>query len=97
MNFEWDEDKNRENIRKHGLSFDKASEVFRTSLPSQPDLREHYGEERWNGIGLLGNRIIVVTFTMPDIETKRIISLRRATRYERKKFAEEIRDRLGAD
>jgi len=45
VNFEWDDDKNRKNIRKHGLSFDKAYEVFRTSLPSEPDLREHYGEE----------------------------------------------------
>ena len=97
MNFEWDEDKNRKNIRKHGLNFGHAWEIFEGPLRINLDPRTNYGDERWNGIGLLGNRIIVVTFTMPDIETKRIISLRRATRYERKKFAEEIGDRLGAD
>ena len=92
MNFEWDDDKNRENIRKHGLSFDKAYEVFRTSLRSEPDLREHYGEERWTGIGLLGNRIVVVTFTRPDEDTVRIISLRKALKHEREKLEEEIGD-----
>jgi len=97
VNFEWDEDKNRANIRKHGLSFDHAWEIFQGPLRINLDSRTAYGEERWNGIGLLGNRIVVVTFTMPDIETRRFISLRKATRYEREKFAEEIRDRLGAD
>jgi uncharacterized protein len=90
VNFEWDEDKNLKNIRKHGLSFDDASEVFRTSFPSQPDVREHYGEERWTGIGLLGNRVVVVTFTRPHEDTIRIISLRNALKHERKKFEEEI-------
>jgi uncharacterized DUF497 family protein len=90
VNFEWDEGKNRKNIRKHGLSFDDAYEVFRTLLPSEFDLRGHYGEERWTGIGLLGNRIVVVTFTHPDEDTIRIISLRKALKHERKTFEEEI-------
>jgi uncharacterized DUF497 family protein len=97
VNFEWDEDKNRKNIRKHGLDFDNVWEIFEGPLQINLDSRTDYGEERWTGIGLLGNRIIVVTFTMPDIETRRIISLRKATRHERKKFEEDIRNRLGSD
>ena len=90
MNFEWDEDKNRNNIRKHGLSFEDAYQVFRTALPPELDLRDSYGEERWTGIGLLGNRIVVVTFTRPDEDTVRVTSLRKALKHERKKFEEEI-------
>jgi uncharacterized DUF497 family protein len=90
VNFEWDEDKNRKNIRKHGLSFEDAYQVFRTALPTELDLRDRYGEERWTGIGLLGNRIVVVTFTRPDEDIIRIISLRKALKHERKKFEEEI-------
>ena len=38
------------------------------------------------------NRIVVVTFTRPDEDTVRIISLRKALKHERKKLEEEIGD-----
>ena len=82
---------------KHGLDFNNAWEIFEGPLRINLDSRTYYGEDRWRGIGLLGNRIIVVTFTTPDTETRRIISLRKATKYERKKLEEEIRDGLGSD
>lgn len=97
MNFEWDEGKNRENIRKHGLDFEDAWEVFDGPLLLQPDRRTDYGEDRWTGIGLLGNRIVVVTFTESGAQTRRIISLRKALKHERKRLEKEIRNRLGAD
>jgi uncharacterized DUF497 family protein len=90
MHFEWDEDKNRENIRKHGLDFNDAWEIFAGPLHPELDLRRDYGEDRWTVLGLLGNRIVVVTFTFVRNEVVRIISLRKALRHERKKFEEEI-------
>jgi len=97
VNFEWDEDKNRENIRNHGFDFADAWEVFEAPMRTALDTREDYGEARWNGIGLLGNRIVVVVFTERGEDTIRIISLRKALKHERKKFEEALRDRLGAD
>ena len=97
MDFEWDEHKNRQNIRKHGLDFADAWEVFEGPVRVNLDTRANYGEDRWSGVGLLGNRIVVVSFTIRGEETRRIISLRKASRHERKKFEEEIRDGLGAD
>ncbi len=97
MNFEWDEEKNTENIRKHGFDFADAWEIFEAPLRTALDTREDYGEERWNGIGLLGNRIVVVIFTHRDEDTIRIISLRKALTHERKKFEEALRNRLGTD
>ena len=95
MNFEWDEDKNQENIRKHGFDFADAWEIFEAPMRVALDAREDYGEDRWIGIGLLGNRIVVVVFTERGEETIRIISLRKALKHERKRFEEALRDELG--
>lgn len=92
MYFEWDEKKNRENIRKHGFDFSDAWEIFQGPLVSDLDLLTDYGEDRWIVIGLLGSRTAVVTFVMRGTQTIRIISLRKASRHERKKFEEEIGD-----
>ncbi|MGI9067878.1 MAG: BrnT family toxin [Pyrinomonadaceae bacterium] len=92
MNFEWDENKNRENIRKHGFDFSDAWKVFETPLLDELDMRTYYGEERWTGIGLLENLIVVVTFTHRGEDTNRIISLRKALKHERTKFEQGFRD-----
>jgi uncharacterized DUF497 family protein len=97
VNFEWDEAKNYRNLHKHGLDLGDAWEIFEGPLLLDPDSRTDYGEERWTGIGLLGNRIVVVTFTVPDEQTRRIISLRKASKYERERIEKEIKNGLGAD
>jgi uncharacterized DUF497 family protein len=92
VDFEWDEDKNQENIRKHGFDFGDAREIFEAPLVIDLDLRTDYGEDRWSVIGLLGSRTVVVTFTLRSAQTIRIISLRKASKHERKTFEEEIAD-----
>lgn len=68
MKFEWDESKNRANIRKHGFHFAEAEEMFRGVLLVRPDTREDYGEQRWIGIGTTQGRISFVAFAQrpPD-------------------------------
>jgi uncharacterized DUF497 family protein len=92
VDFEWDEDKNQENIRKHGFDFNDAWKIFEGPLLLDLDSRTDYGEDRWIVIGLLGSRTVVVTFTLRGAQTIRIISLRKASRHERKKLEEEIGD-----
>ncbi len=92
--FEWDENKNRQNIRKHGLDFADAEEMFCGVLLFSPDVREDYGESRWLGIGAIHGRTVVVVFTERGPETIRIISLRRVTRRESKQFKKAIKDQL---
>ena len=96
MNSEWDETKNRANIRKHGLDFADAEEVFRSVLLVSPDTREDYGEKRWAGLGVIGRRTVKVVFAELGSETIRIISLRKATKHERKEYEEAIQDGLEA-
>jgi len=97
MTFEWDEDKNRANMRKHGLDFAEAEEMFRGVLVAEPDAREDYGEKRWRGIGTIRGRTAVVIFAERAPETVRIISLRRAHHEEREEYEKAIQDGLEAD
>ncbi len=92
MQFEWDEEKNRENIRKHGLDFADAERIFSLPMSVRPDMRFDYGEHRFIGIGLLDNRVVLIAFSEPAEDTVRVISMRRAKKHERAKFEKRIKD-----
>ena len=95
MKFEWDEQKNQDNIKKHALDFADAHKVFEYPLLANLDDRKDYGEERWIGIGLMDMRVVVIVFTEPDANTIRIISFRKATRNERKQYERAYQDKFG--
>jgi uncharacterized DUF497 family protein len=84
---EWDSEKARQNLLKHGVSFDTAQYVF-----SDPNRLERYdrsdsnvsGEERWQVIGKIGDTLFVV-FSETE-NAKRLISARRATKAERRSY-----------
>lgn len=63
MQFEWDEAKNLENIRKHEIDFADVPAMFERPMLIELDDRFNYGEDRWFGIGFLGNGIAVVIWT----------------------------------
>jgi len=92
MKFEWDEDKNRDNIEKHGFDLADAVEMFRGMLVVDPDTREDYGEKRWVGLGTIGDRVAYVVFAERDPDTIRIISLRKAGHRERKEYEKTLQD-----
>lgn len=94
MRFEWDERKNKSNLRKHGFDFADAWEIFSGPMLTALDDRKDYGEDRWIGIGMLRARVVVIVFVeRPDVI--RIISLRKALTHERTKYKENLQDRLG--
>ena len=95
MNLGWDERKNEANIDKHGFDFADANRLFDLPMVVELDERYDYGEERWIGTGILDGRVVVVVYTEPDEETIRIISLRKALSYERKRYEQYIQNRLG--
>ena len=89
----WRTDKERRNIRKHGLDFSLAEQVFANPLSETLPDRIVDGEERWHTIGatVLGGRfkivVIVHTYPDPDDETWiHVISLREATAHERRQY-----------
>ena len=95
MGFEWDENKRAENIGKHDLDFVDAWRIFDAPMLVDIDNREDYGETRYFGIGFLKNLVVAIVFTEPDEQTIRIISLRRALKYEREQLEEYVANQLG--
>ncbi len=90
LKFEWDENKNAVNIRKHKIDFEDIPELFQQPMLIDYDDRQNYGEERWIGIGLLHNMAVAVVFTERGENTIRIISARKATKEERRRYDERI-------
>ena len=89
MRFEWDENKNRYNLTKHGVSFEVAKLVFNDPhVLSQLDRETGHDEERWLTMGsVVGLAILLVVHTVREEndgeEIIRIISARKATARER--------------
>jgi len=92
MWFTWDPQKDAANRRKHGVSFELALRVFEDPDHISIQDRHEGGEERWQTIGLIGPvAIFLVAHTYEDIdgeEVVRIISARKATKAERRRYDE---------
>ena len=85
--FEWDRTKAESNRRRHGVTFDEGSTVFGDPLAMlMPDPDHSADEERYLLLGLSSRRrLLVVAFAERPPRT-RLISVRRATRQERRKY-----------
>lgn len=85
MEFEWDEQKRKANIAKHGLDFADAIKVFRDErLLEGFDAEHSEDEERWWAIGMTNN-VLLVVYTERG-ESTRIISARKATSDEQEAY-----------
>lgn len=82
--FEWDNKKNRSNQKKHGISFEDASDIFSDNDRIQYQ-ESRDGEKRYKIIGKAFEAIITVIYTMRDLIV-RIISARRSSKDERKAY-----------
>jgi uncharacterized DUF497 family protein len=89
MKFEWDEQKRITNARKHGIDFRDAIEIFEGDTVMMEDDHFDYGERRFVSLGLLRGRVIAVVHTEHRGVT-RIISARKATKYEQRIYFEGI-------
>ena len=90
MKYEWDEAKNRQNIRKHRISLADVPPAFDGPMYVTVDTRASYGEDRMVGIGFLNNGVVVVVFVEFSVDTIRLISARKAERHERKELQEAL-------
>jgi uncharacterized DUF497 family protein len=63
MDFEWDHEKNKANILKHGIDFIDAMLIFETFVLSAVDRRHDYGEQRVRSIGIVDDDCFVVVHT----------------------------------
>ena len=89
MEFEWDEKKRLKNLETHEIDFEDIIPMFNGFTVEIVDDRFDYGETRHLTLGLVNGIVFVVISTIRG-ENSRIISARKATKYEEKSYFEEI-------
>lgn len=92
--FDWDPVKARQNLKKHGVSFERAARIFLDPFAiSIFDEKHSASEERWITIGSEANEVLlVVVHAFRNIDTEnslvRVISAREATKEEAQQYHE---------
>ncbi len=90
MRCEWDAGKERINLRKHGLSLSLAEEALEdpNALIAEDYLDEN-GETRYQALAMLEGRLVLIAFVdrvVEGVNLPRVISLRKATKYEQEVY-----------
>lgn len=91
MEYDWDEEKRKENLRKHNVDFSLACLFNWGFALIEQDLRKNYGESRFSSVAPIGERLYVMVYTIRK-ETVRIISLRKANLREWRKYVEKTKN-----
>ncbi len=89
MNFDWDQAKAETNLRKHGVSFAAAAEFEFDTAVVTIDNDIAYGEERMKAYGFIGRTLHVMVYVERGVVVW-VISLRRATKQEKKAYERYI-------
>lgn len=90
MRFQFDVEKNREVLRKHGVSLEQARAVFDQAYLVD---RKSDDPEQFRAIGWAGGRLCSVVFEIrhdADGEFYRLITAWKATKQEEDVYAEQI-------
>ena len=85
----WNEPKQRRNLKKRGLDFSDAAQVFEGVTYTYEDDRLGYGERRFVSLGLLREIVVSVVHT-EEGDHIHIISMRKGTKREREIYFESI-------
>lgn len=89
MAYLWDEQKRELNIQKHGLDFVDVHQIFAGVIFTIEDDRFQYPEPRYVTIGQLNNIVVVLVHADQGNDT-RIISMRKATKHERRLYQQQF-------
>ncbi len=94
---EWDKNKNKENIRKHGIAFEEAKEVFNdpNAIEFYDKLHSTENEDRYICIGDIGNYLLIVVIFTDRNGVTRIISARKAEPEEEAVYYEYLKRSFG--
>lgn len=91
QDFFWDEEKRLVNAQKHAIDFEDAVTIFDGDTVTVEDDRFLYNEPRFITLGLLNGRVVAVVHTERG-EVTRIISARKATKYEQITYFQQVVD-----
>jgi uncharacterized DUF497 family protein len=89
MAISYDPAKRDETLKERGLDFADAERVFDGLTLTLPDLRQDYGEDRFQTYGLLDGRLMMVVWTQRG-EDRQVMSMRKCNEREQIKFGEQL-------
>lgn len=89
MELSYDPEKRDRTLAERGLDFDDAAQIFAGTTLTHEDDRHDYGETRYQTIGLLDGRVVMVVWTERS-SARHIISMRRCNDRERKKYEDQL-------
>ena len=85
MEISYDSEKRDLTLARRGLDFADAAQVFAGTALTIEDDRRDYGEARYQTLGLLNGRLVMVVWT-PRGETRHVFSMRKANEREKKRY-----------
>ena len=92
MQFEWDDGKSDACLMERGFDFEYAAQAFFDPRRLvRPDTRRAYGEDRFQLLGRIAQRVFVVVYT-PRPSAVRIISARKANAREVQRYDDHAKD-----
>jgi uncharacterized DUF497 family protein len=90
MKYIWNEEKNRRNVKLHGIAFEDAVRIFEGATVETLDERFDYGEHRIYAIGLVNALEITVIYADTKKDERRIISAWRSEPHERRRYWQNL-------
>ncbi len=86
----WDEGKRARNFAKHKVDLADAEAFAWSTALDEEDLTEDYGEQRFRAIGQIDGDLYVCVYADNEDGTPHIISLRKATKKEKRYYAQNV-------
>lgn len=85
--FQWDKNKQKINLEKHGIDFMDAIEIFNDDYRIEREVERNH-EKRYETLGMINEVVCLVVFTYRG-KVRRMISARKASKKERLRYEEE--------
>ncbi len=95
MRFAWKPEKNRINVRRHGVAFQDAARIFDGPTVERVDDRFDYGETRIYAIGLVDGIEITVIYKDRAGGERHLISAWRSEPHERRNYWQNVEEERG--
>ena len=89
MRISYDAEKRDWTLRERGLDFEDAAQVFAGTTLTIEDDRKDYGERRYQTMGLLNDRLVMLVWTHRG-RARHIISMRKANDREKKRYEAQL-------
>ena len=93
--YTWRLEKNRANVRRHGIGFPDAARIFDGPTVERVDDRFDYGETRTYAIGLVNGVEVTVIYTDRENGERHLISAWRSEPHERRYYWQNLEERNG--